>query len=233
MKRLSLLAVLLFILIQINCVSQTYIGLKAGLLNTPVAQTRVDKYGKVDIDYSPSFATSFLLNKSISKTLTIGTNLGYSTYKADYYYGWWNPYGGVGHEDMQINFGYLGLYIYPQLNFGHKVRFFINAGPCFGFLINSFAQGSYLRQEDYESDPINGDINGSAKEYLKPTTIAIMSCTGLQVEVAEKWMLITDFTFCYGPGLIDNYTFRHQLDLTFSVGFLYEISTPSIQAKAN
>jgi len=48
----------------------------------------------------------------------------------------------VGHTaDMEYRFGYAGIYLYPQFNFGRKVSFFINAGPGVLILTNSYVSG--------------------------------------------------------------------------------------------
>ena len=111
---------------------------------------------------------------------------------------------------------------FPQLNFGNKFSFFINAGPYFGFLTNSNAKGLYRSQKSIYDSIISYEIDGKASDYLLLRTIAIMSNMGFRYEIDENWRLIIDASIRYGPGLMDKGDIKSQIDLIFSAGFLYQ-----------
>lgn len=213
--------------------AQSSIGFKVGLLSTPYLNYGIDKYSSYKINYSNSISAAILYNEKVSKLLSLGVTIYSDFYNVDYYKSWYSPTGGTGKESVEMKFGYIGLSFFPQLNFGKKFSFFINAGPYFGFLTNSIAKGLHQSRNSIYDSLISYEIDEKANEYLLSRTIAIMSNMGFRYEIDENWRVIIDASMRYSPSLIDKGALKSQIDLIFSVGFLYQFEKKRIKSVKN
>lgn len=218
------ISLLLFFFTLSSAFGQNEIGFKAGMLRTPYVKYEYSKYSKSEIYFKNTFSLAFLYKEEVSKNFTIGTNICYDFYESDYNFTWWNPSGGGGKDSLEVNFGFMGIYFYPQLEFGNRIKFFINAGPYIGFLINSNASGIHRSRKDVYSDLVEKEIDGSAKAYIRSFTFAIMSTIGIQHQITHSWNIMIDVAARYGPSLFNESYGQGQLDLIFSVGVGYSIN---------
>lgn len=233
MKRTIQTLLFVLLLFPITVFAQSSVGFKLGMLSTPYLNYGNDKYSSFNIDYSNSISAALLYNEKVSKVLSLGVTIYYDYYNVDYYKSWYNPVGGGGKESLDMKFGYIGLSFFPQLNFGKKFSLFINAGPYFGFLTKSTAKGSHQSRNSTYDSLISYEIDEKANEYLLSRTIAIMSNMGFRYEIDENWRVIIDASFRYSPSLIYKGGLKSQIDLIFSVGFLYQFEKKRTKSEEN
>ena len=214
MKKAVQSLLILTTLLPFTLNAQTFLGFKAGMLTTPFIGYEDAKYGQSRLDYQLSFAVSGMYKEQVTQHFSIGANINYDYYRADYKMSWHTPTGGGGSKEVYYQFGYLGLYFYPQLSFGKKLSFYFNAGPYFGALINSFAEGDVTDSK-------------SRDDLREGFIIAFITEIGLQYSIKNKWQITLNVSGKKMPCLISSPNIKNQIDLGFSLGFFYKISDKS------
>jgi len=199
-----------FFLLPMAIHAQTFLGFKAGLLTTPSIVYTDVKYSNSNIDFKPSFAVSGMIKRQVVKYFTIGTNINYDFYKADFKSSWYNPDGESGSKEATYEFGFLGLYLYPQFNFGKTVQFFFNFGFYYGVLTNSSVK--VAGEESHAKDDIMSSVIGLASEI------------GLQYAINQNWQVFLDISGKRVQSLVIDNGLQAQYDLTLSFGFFFKIS---------
>lgn len=235
MKRLTIKIFLVFLLliITLSSIGQSYIGLKTGLLTTPCIRNQFAKYSNDKLNYNNSFSIAFRFEHSHSKRFSSGMHVSYDFFNADYHSYWYNPMGGSGTNDFNYKMGYLSFFFYPQLNFGNRINFFINAGPCIGVLTNSYEKGKKVSKPSIDKPQVESEVEGKAKNSLQDGFVAIKSTIGLQYNLNKSWAISVDAGIRYEPCLVYSDNLTKQLDITYNFGFLFKISEKRFNARQN
>jgi len=160
-------------------------------------------------------------------------HVSYDFFNADYHSSWYNPMGGSGTNDINYKMGYLSFFFYPQLNFGNRINFFINAGPCIRLLTNSYEKGIRVSKPSIDKPKVESEIEGKAKNSLEDLFVAIKTTIGFQYNVNNFWAISVDLGICYEPCLVNSDNFTKQLDITYNFGFLVKISEKRFNARLN
>ena len=214
MKKTVLSFLILFLFFPFTINAQTFLGFKTGLLTTPYIGYESTKYTNRKIDYQPSFTVSAIIKNQAAQHFTIGANISYDYYRADYKSSWYSPTGESGKSEANCRFGYLGLYFYPQLNFGKKLQFYFNAGPYFGVLTNSFVES------------VGTEAN--VRVDFMDNVVGLMSVIGLQYSINRKWQITLDVSGKRVQSTVRSSNFKNQSDVSLSFGFFYKIGNNSI-----
>ncbi len=228
MKRNFYVSVILIFLIPVTVFAGTNgqsvkIGIKAG---TSIPSLRDDGNNEITRDYESKMAGSFglIADIGISGKLSIKTGLDYS------------GQGGVrdGQQpvtDLPVQFSQLlpqGSYIYANFNnnsvlnymeipimvkleWGNKLKYYLNAGPYLGFLLNAKQKTSgssqfYLDKNGTMPLTISGqplglqsfDANTDIKDDINSTNIGMTGGVGLSFDLNKKSALVFDARAAYG-----------------------------------
>jgi Outer membrane protein beta-barrel domain len=140
MKKLNYIFAILIVFITCNISfaqkTKFEVGLESGPSVIRIRQNKaIRKYYPSLIGFSGGFFGQVNLNKSYSLRTNIHFDRkGFSTGKLPYS----APTGQIIRTANYIsNYDYLTLPILFRANFGQKIKFFVNAGPYFGYLINA------------------------------------------------------------------------------------------------
>lgn len=215
---------LLMIIITSPLFCQTSIGIRSGLLKSyPV------KYLS-----NPHFSGDIIFNNSLIQTayfkirqnkLFLGINLNYKNYNADYdvYYQSSGSHHSSG-KNINYKYGYLNIYFYPEISFGKKFRFYINAGINCSLLINSHRQGIVCTYSSSNNEYKESVVFGSAHEDLWKLYAGIQAGIGINYNIANNWYIVIDKSLSYGlMNVINDYIMR-SMDIMTSVGIEYKFN---------
>lgn len=136
-------------------------------------------FRKTDLGFSAGLFFQYNFNKIIS----LRTNISYErkgdkigTAKHIYYLNF-DPNPTEIDKTVELRYEYLTLPILVRLNFGKKIKYFVNAGPYFGYLIKD---SEIIKWDNHPS--IVGDFTWLDKRY----DIGISTGLGLSVPIEKK-----------------------------------------------
>jgi len=213
---------------QVN--GQSKIGLNVGYTNPFIISTYNMPYSSGNVNYNGSFFISTSYKEKAGKKLFIGMNLSFNNYKLDFY-----EKNSIHHEldesiiDVKYNFNYLYLFIYPELVFGNKLKFYINAGISVGLLLNASKSGLNIRARAVEGpdgpyiEYTETEVEGNAKNDLKDFNLGGQLGMGLRYAITDHWNMDIDFSGRFLPVPVESDFAKTQLDLLISVGVEYSI----------
>lgn len=110
----------------------------------------------------------------------------------------WTDIGGplpntnFGKEKTLLNIYYLTIPVLAKLSFGHKVKFFINAGPYIGFLL-----GQYYKDKRHSSLQGTHYTTSYTTDY-KNFDIGITSGIGLTIPIGKRVFINTEIRNNFG-----------------------------------
>lgn len=105
----------------------------------------------------------------------------------------------LGISTIYSKFNYLTLPILMRLNFGTKVRFFVNAGPYLGYLMSK--KNRISEYEEYSGDA----LSGSLLSYNR-FDFGISGGLGIGIPINENWSISLEARYNLGllPAKTDN-----------------------------
>ena len=177
--------------------------------------------GQIDLMTSSYF--SFKFSSEINKTLSVVSDLNYETkgflvknaIMTD-------SYGNdLGEGTTKVKNNYSILAIKARIKFGDKVNYYINAGPYFGYLLNS-------KEYNTPYTPITfGGVyyNGSEKDVtsnFKNIDFGLSAGIGLIVPISNKFQFNTEINNNFGFNNISKYynTIKTR-SMNFGIGIYY------------
>ena len=221
---------LLCFIIVISVNGQSGFGLDAGYIKPFMISTYNIPYSSGNVNYNGSFFISTSYKEKAGKKLFIGMSFSFNNYKLDLY-----EKNSIHHGldefiiDLKYNFNYLNLFIYPELVFGNKLKFYINAGVSIGMLLNASKSGLNIRARAVEGpdgpyiEYTETEVEGNAKSELKDFNLGGQLGMGLRYNVSGNWDINFNASSRYTPFPVKNDFAKTQLDLLFSVGVEYTI----------
>jgi hypothetical protein len=88
----------------------------------------------------------------------------------------------LGTSTIHSQFNYLTLPILMRLNFGERIKFFVNAGPYFGYLLSK--EDRITKYEEYSGDAMNSSVKGYERFDM-----GISAGFGIGIPFKEHWTL--------------------------------------------
>jgi len=198
--------------------SQNYLGFSTGYkLNYPSNNTW--NYS-IDISEPGNFFISLDYRTSKQKHFSVGAKFFYEfqntdlTIRESYHM-------ASSRTEANMKFGYFEVFIFPEFNFGEKAIFYMNIGPCLGFLTNSSMYGTEYWSQGYP--PLSGmtELSSNADKYLRSITISLQLGTGLKYPINEKLSLKLDVSNRIGNPYLEDQSFMY--NLMFSVGTEFRV----------
>jgi hypothetical protein len=178
-------------------------------------------FGKIDLMTSSYF--SFKFNSEINRSFNIAADLNYETKgfliknstMTD------NAGNDLGEGTTKVKNNYLTIAIKGRVKFGDKVSYYINAGPYFGYLLNS-------KEYNTPYTPINlGGVyyNGSEKDVtsnFKNIDFGLSAGIGLVLPISNKIQFNTEINNNFGFSNISKYnnTIKTR-SMNFGIGIYY------------
>jgi hypothetical protein len=232
MKKISALLLLVLCLSGLSVMSQNfYVGLGGTIMNTWV--TNESNYGYPDMDYSTTFGgagnvnAGFDFNKNIGLKLEVGfSKLGQNTkdkINEDTLY----------ERKLKLNYLQIPLMFKYRTN-GEVARFYVMAGPQFGFLLN--AKQTYYLNDEPDQRFIPGTTEKISEEtitsHYTSYDISARLDFGADITLIPSLVLNAGLTFSYGlmdinatgyrmPDHDGNYNASHNIFGGFNVGIAY------------
>src|SRR5690554_2721810 len=167
------------------------------------------------------FSGGLFLQFNFNKNLSLRTNIAFerkgseATIRGFDFFGNW-----VDEEDVKVNYDYLTMPILARVTFGKRVKYFVNAGPYFGYVLkqNMVIKSSIAptRNEDGTSMSKRYDIGFSTG---LGASVPILSNVSLSFEVRNNLGLInTSSVEVYNDGTVKTNS------TNFLIGISYNIS---------
>lgn len=179
-------------------------------------------------DYNLSFYISTAYKLKASDKLFFGLNLSFNNYKLDFYEKTAIHPGLDEHiKDLAYNFNYLNLFFYPELVFGNKLKYYINAGVFGGIYLNGTKTGLLIsgRAQWGPDGPymeyIETEVEGKANEDIRNFTAGVQLGTGLRYQISDYWGIHLNTSGRYLPFPFETDFTKSQVDLIISVGAEY------------
>ncbi len=229
MNRQSRLLVLLLMLFIISAVKgQSGLGLNAGYINPFPILNYNTSYTSGSADYAGSFFVSSTFRIKTGKKLFLCTSLHFHHYQLDYYEkNAIHPGLDEFTRDITYKFNNLSLVFYPEFVFGHRLKYYVNAGIFAGVLLNAHKSGTNtnMRMEEgsngmhpvYTVTPVEGDARSDMKNFSGGVQIG----TGLRYNLSDRWDINLDVSGQFIPFPLETYYGGSQVDLLLSVGGEY------------
>lgn len=181
-------------------------------------------------NYNLSFFISTAYKVKAGDNLFLVLDLSYNNYRLDFYErNALHPGLDESINDLRYNFNYLNLYLYPELVFGNKLEFYINAGITGGLLLNGTKSGLHINARAHEGpdgtyiEYTETDVDGTAKEDLRSFTLGAQLGTGLRYHISDKWGIHLKTSARSIPFPVENEFTQSQVDLLISVGAVYTL----------
>jgi hypothetical protein len=181
-------------------------------------------------NYDLSFYISTSYNLKASDKLFWGLNVSFNNYKLDFYEKTAIHPGLDEHiKDLTYNFNYLYLFLYPELVFGHKLKYFINAGVFGGIFLNGTKTGLLISgrvesgPDGYYMEYTETEVEGKAKEDVRNFTVGAQLGTGLRYQISDNWGIHFTASGRFLPFPVENEFTQNQIDLIISVGAAYTL----------
>jgi len=139
-----------------------------------------------------------------------------------------NYYGGLAdriNSNNNFEIGWLNLYAKPGFSFGSKLKFIVNAGLYFSYMINSHVSASRSSWRMGVTHDTTYETN--AKHFFQSTDLGVMAGIGLQVPVSTRFQILIESN--YSVGLLnisksnENGSLYNFLNAKFTVGVIYRI----------
>ena len=221
---------LLCFIIVLSVNGQSGFGLDAGYIKPFMISTYNIPYSSGNVNYNGSFFISTSYKEKAGKKLFVGMNLSFNNYNLDFYEkNSIHPGLDESINDLKYNFNYLNLFIYPELVFGNKLKFYINAGISVGMLLNASKSGLNIRARAVEGpdgpyiEYTETEVEGNAKNDLKDFSLGGQLGMGLRYFITDHWNMDIDFSGRFLPFPVESDFAKTQLDLLISVGVEYTI----------
>jgi len=230
MNRQSRLFILLLtFFITVSAVNgQSGLGLNVGYINPFPILNYETSYTSGSADYTGSFFVSTTFRKKAGKKLFLGTSLHFHHYQLDYYEkNAVHPGLDEYTKDIKYKFNNLSLVFYPEFVFGHRLKYYINAGILVGVLLNAHKSGTntHMRMEEGSNGPhpvyTVTPVEGDARNDMKNFSAGVQVGTGLRYHISDSWDINFDVSGQFIPFPLETYYGGNQVDLLISVGGEY------------
>jgi hypothetical protein len=225
MKRHALLfgCFFLFLILSVSLSAQVRFGIKAG---TSIPNLHSDGTNEISADYKSKLAENFgvIADIGISEKLSLKTGLDYSEQggirngqqpvtKLPAQFAQMLPDGTYLYADFnnEASLHYLEVPLMGKLQFGEKLKYYINAGPYLGFLMKAEQKTDgnsafYLDKTGTMPLTVQGqpvpsqsfDANTDIEDDIKPTNFGLTGGIGFDYGLSNKNSLVLDARVAYG-----------------------------------
>ncbi len=227
-----LLLLLIFFIIVSTIKGQTSLGLNAGYINPfPVLNYNSTSYVSGSADYNRSFFVAATFKKKAGGKLFLATGLHFHHYQLDYYEKNAIHIGlDENTKDIDYTFNYLNLVLYPELVFGHRLTYYVNAGITAGVLLNASRSGTYTNMRMHMGGPDGHypvytvtELEGDARSDIRNFSAGVQVGTGLRYNISDSWDINFDLSGQYILFPVEVEFSASQVDLLISAGAEYTI----------
>jgi hypothetical protein len=223
MKKLKSQIVFLLFLFPLLASSQTYLGIKAGLLATQIYSADETARETNRTDFQASYTLGLTYHQKASDVFSIGINLNYDHYNLYHYYSFSGAAGGYQGVDGTFTAGFMALYFYPQFNFGNRVQFYFNVGPYIAVLAHSNLNGSFRKMDG----TIVTIADGSGTDYLANVRLAIKQTLGVSYNFYKRWEVFLETEFGRGTSVLSGND--SQFDVKVNTGVIFKVNDNRIK----
>lgn len=182
------------------------------------------------VNYKLSYYISTAYKLKAGDKLLLGLKLSFNNYNLDFYEKNAIHPGLDEHiKDLAYNFNYLNLFVYPELVFGNKLKYYINAGVFGGIFLNGTKTGLLIsgRAQWGPDGPyieyIETEVEGKANEDVRKFTAGAQLGTGLRYQISDNWGIHLTASGRFLPFPVENEFTQNQIDFIISVGADYTL----------
>lgn len=188
MKKCTILIFILLIKVSISLAQsdKVNVGIKGG---ANVNNSELYNYGY-------GFASMLFAQYNLTNTFSGSVGLGYEKKGTNELQGWADVNDDPLYElNIKQNYQFLSVPILIKASFGKKVRFFLNVGPCFNYL---------LKQTSKENDEYGfGEYNDNTHLY-KNFEMGVSAGSGITFPLTEKTEFMTEIRHNWGINNLSN-----------------------------
>ncbi len=198
--KLKIIFITLFLLFYNISKSQKLIGLSGGINIPKVINNYSSPHLQVKSDFKNTYTVAVSYTDRLKKHFDLGFELNYVNAAVDLEITSGGLGGGYDTEYVNYDFGFLNFGILPEFVTGNKLQLFINAGPYFGFLVNT-----------------NKDAHGN----IQTPDIGVTGNIGIRVQVFSIFGVVIKNGYSYG--LVNKYPSIKTMNIMVSAGLYFFI----------
>ncbi|RLD31815.1 MAG: hypothetical protein DRI72_08235 [Bacteroidetes bacterium] len=230
-SRVFILLLIFFIVVS-AVKGQTSLGLNVGYINSfPILNYNSTSYVSGSADYNGSFFVATTYRKKAGGKLFLGASLHFHHYQLDYIEKNAIHIGLDEYtKDIDYTFNYLNLVLYPELVFGHRLTYYVNAGITAGLLLNANKSGTNTHMRMHSGGPDGyypvytvTEVEGDARSDIKSFSAGVHIGTGLRYHISDSWDINFDLSGQYILFPVEIEFTGSQVDLLISAGAEYTI----------
>jgi hypothetical protein len=232
MKVIRIVTAIIFIVCPITLIGQSLIGVYGGFNRSffnSYSPEGVIATVNLNSKNTYLFGFNYKERKDQLVNLTLGLDYLYRTLNMNY--SWDFPEaGGSGNLNLIVNT--INLRILPEIRFGKKIGFYINAGPFFGFMIKNNYSGTTINQgvsnNIWYSETVPVNSNYSGLEF------GLCSSIGVEIPIVRNIYFLTEVSYSLGLNNIFNTDIDNNIgeirsiNMYITAGLAYKLNDFSI-----